>query len=41
MKWGTFKDGWPNIFIDEVQTIAGRDGKKIWNFLVSGYDIIY
>jgi len=28
VRWGTFKDGWPNIFIDDVQSIAGRDGKN-------------
>lgn len=27
VKWGRFKDGWPNIFIDDVHSIAGRDGK--------------
>ena len=24
--WERFRDGWPNIFIDNVQLIAGRDG---------------
>lgn len=27
VRWNKFKDGWPNIFIDDVQNIAGRDGK--------------
>ena len=27
VQWNAFKDGWPNIFIDDVHSIAGRDGK--------------
>lgn len=27
VQWNKFKDGWPNIFIDDVHAIAGRDGK--------------
>ena len=27
VKWGKFRDGWPNIFIENVSAIAGRDGK--------------
>lgn len=26
IKWEKFRDGWPNIFINDVQDIAGRDG---------------
>ena len=26
VKWERFRDGWPNIFIDNVEKIAGRDG---------------
>ena len=29
VSWEKFKDGWPNIFIDDVHTIAGKDGKLI------------
>ena len=25
--WGRFRDGWPNIFINDVAAIAGRDGE--------------
>ena len=27
IQWGKFRDGWPNIFINDVQDIAGRDGE--------------
>lgn len=27
INWGCFRDGWPNIFIENVEEIAGRDGK--------------
>ena len=27
VQWNKFKDGWPNIFIDDVHDIAGRDGE--------------
>lgn len=26
ISWSKFRDGWPNIFIDKVEDIAGRDG---------------
>ena len=26
--WGSFKDGWPNLFIENVKQCAGRDGKS-------------
>lgn len=26
IRWDRFRDGWPNIFIDRVEEIAGRDG---------------
>ena len=28
VQWKKFKDGWPNIFIDNVPEIAGRDGEE-------------
>ena len=28
--WNSFKDGWPNIFIDNVQGIAGRDSECLY-----------
>lgn len=27
IQWDSFKDGWPNIFIQDVHEVAGRDGK--------------
>ena len=27
ISWKTFRDKWPNIFIKDVEEIAGRDGK--------------
>lgn len=27
IEWMRFRDGWPNIFINNVQAIAGRDGQ--------------
>lgn len=36
LQWDSFADGWPNIFIENVKEIAGRDGKGrerkgMWN----------
>lgn len=31
VQWKKFKDGWPNIFIDNVADIAGRDGEHEGN----------
>ena len=28
IKWECFRDGWPNIFIENVEEIAGRDGER-------------
>ena len=27
IQWNRFRDGWPNIMINNVQEIAGRDGQ--------------
>ena len=27
IRWDRFRDGWPNIFINNVEEIAGKDGK--------------
>lgn len=32
IKWGKFQDGFPNLFIDNVKHVAGRDGKKQEHF---------
>ncbi len=29
VEWKCFKDGWPNIFINDVNRIAGRDSTYI------------
>ena len=29
IRWSKFKDGWPDIFIENVDEVAGRDGAKI------------
>ncbi len=26
IKWGKFNDGWPNLFIEDVKEMAGKDG---------------
>ena len=26
VKWESFRDGWPNIFIERVEEIGGKDG---------------
>lgn len=34
--WGQFRDSWPNIFINNVEVIAGRDGgcrSRLWVLL--------
>lgn len=45
--WSTFKDGWPNIFINDVDSIAGKDSKMnvqyniyIYQMFVYMYNII-
>lgn len=30
LKWDSFADGWPNIFIENVKEIAGRDGRDTY-----------
>lgn len=27
IQWDRFRDGWPNLMINNVQEIAGRDGQ--------------
>lgn len=27
IKWDQFNDGWPNLFIENVKEMAGRDGE--------------
>lgn len=29
VQWERFRDGWPDIFINNVQEIAGRDGRFV------------
>ena len=29
VQWKHFKDGWPNIFIKDVDQIAGKDGLHV------------
>ena len=29
IQWKHFKDKWPNIFIENVQEVAGRDGAEL------------
>ena len=29
IKWGKFQDGFPNLFIEEVKKVAGRDGEFV------------
>ena len=31
VQWERFRDGWPDIFINNVQEIAGRDGRCVVN----------
>ena len=27
IKWSTFRDGFPNLFIEDVKDMAGKDGE--------------
>ena len=38
IKWRNFHDGFPNLFIEEVGTMAGKDGNDLFQFLQLQFD---